>query len=82
MAKRGAAVQRSRSVLPLAGAAATRELLPPLLPPVKSGAAAAAAAAKRRSEIDRRLDSLIGQSGRLRDASRPNIVKVRTLIQT
>ncbi|GAX78574.1 hypothetical protein CEUSTIGMA_g6014.t1, partial [Chlamydomonas eustigma] len=31
---------------------------------------------KRRSEIDRRLDSLIGQTGRLRDPSKQNIVKV------
>jgi len=31
---------------------------------------------KKRSEIDRRLDSLVGPSGRMKDASKLNIIKV------
>lgn len=68
-AKKAAGAGRKAAALQAASAAAREGSGP------KAGAGGSAMA-KRRSEIDRRLDSLIGQTGRLKDPSRANIVKV------
>ncbi|MEW5316180.1 MAG: hypothetical protein WDW38_007566 [Sanguina aurantia] len=44
--------------------------------PTRPAAPSAAAAFKKRSEIDRRLDGLVAASGRLKDSSKQNIIKV------
>ncbi|PNH08632.1 Histone-lysine N-methyltransferase ASHH2 [Tetrabaena socialis] len=43
------------------------------------GGSAAASARKLRSEIDRRLDEVVGHSGRLKEANRQNVIKVLRL---
>ena len=43
---------------------------------VSGGARKDASGFKKRSEIDRRLDGLVGPSGRMKDASKLNIIKV------
>ncbi|KAG2485616.1 hypothetical protein HYH03_015679 [Edaphochlamys debaryana] len=63
---------RSPSPPPVAGAGR-------LMPSGPSAAGGGGSARKLRSEIDRRLDEVVGASGRLKDPSRQNIIKVLRL---
>lgn len=70
---------QSRQELSGGGAAAAA---PAVVPVRRRGGAAGVRVSnvRRRSEIDRRLEALVGPSGRLRDVSRVNIIKVRACV--